>query len=103
MDIQRVIGADIIMAFDECTPYPCEYSYAKDSMEMTHRWLQRCCARFDDTEPKYAYEQSLFPIVQGSTYPDCAKNLRRPLRLLTVPEMPSAACQLGSPQKICMP
>lgn len=73
MDIQRVIGADIIMAFDECTPYPCEYSYAKDSMEMTHRWLQRCCARFDDTEPKYAYEQSLFPIVQGSTYPDLRK------------------------------
>jgi queuine tRNA-ribosyltransferase len=73
MDIQRVIGADIIMAFDECTPYPCEYSYAKDSMEMTHRWLQRCCDRFDDTEPKYAYEQSLFPIVQGSTYPDLRK------------------------------
>jgi queuine tRNA-ribosyltransferase len=73
MDIQRVIGADIIMAFDECTPYPCEYAYAKDSMEMTHRWLKRCCDRFDSTEPKYGYQQSLFPIVQGSTYPDLRK------------------------------
>ena len=70
MDIQRTIGADIIMAFDECTPYPCEYKYAKDSMEMTHRWLKRCCKRFDETEEKYGYPQTLFPIVQGSTYKD---------------------------------
>lgn len=70
MDIQRTIGADIIMAFDECTPYPCEYKYAKNSMEMTHRWLQRCCDRFDGTQPKYGYDQYLFPIVQGSTYKD---------------------------------
>ena len=70
MDIQRVIGADIIMAFDECTPYPCEYRYAKNSMEMTHRWLKRCCDRFDETEGLYGYDQTLFPIVQGSTYPD---------------------------------
>jgi queuine tRNA-ribosyltransferase len=70
IDIQRIIGADIIMAFDECTPYPCEYGYAKKSMEMTHRWLARCCARFDSTEGLYGYEQTLFPIVQGSTYPD---------------------------------
>jgi queuine tRNA-ribosyltransferase len=70
MDIQRTIGADIIMAFDECTPYPCEYKYAKNSMELTHRWLGRCCNRFDTTEPRYGYEQHLFPIVQGSTYPD---------------------------------
>jgi len=70
MDIQRVIGADIIMAFDECTPYPCPYDYAKDSMEMTHRWLKRCCDRFDATQPLYDYQQNLFPIVQGSTYPD---------------------------------
>ena len=73
MDIQRTIGADIIMAFDECTPYPCEYQYAKNSMEMTHRWLKRCCDRFDSTEPKYGYEQNLFPIVQGSTYKDLRK------------------------------
>ncbi len=70
MDIQRTIGADIIMAFDECTPYPCDYRYAKKSMEMTHRWLKRCCERFDSTEPKYGYDQTLFPIVQGSTYKD---------------------------------
>lgn len=68
MDIQRKIGADIIMAFDECTPYPCDYKYAKRSMHMTHRWLKRCCDRFDSTEPLYGYSQTLFPIVQGSTY-----------------------------------
>jgi queuine tRNA-ribosyltransferase len=70
MDIQRIIGADIIMAFDECTPYPCDYMYAKRSIEMTHRWLKRCCERFDSTEPKYGYSQTLFPIVQGSVYKD---------------------------------
>jgi queuine tRNA-ribosyltransferase len=70
MDIQRTIGADIIMAFDECTPYPCDYGYARESMELTHRWLRRCCERFDQTEPKYGYSQTLFPIVQGSTYAD---------------------------------
>ena len=70
IDIQRTIGADIIMAFDECTPYPCDYQYAKNSMEMTHRWLRRCCDRFAATEPKYGYQQTLFPIVQGSTYRD---------------------------------
>lgn len=70
MDTQRTIGADIIMAFDECTPYPCDYGYARQSMERTHRWLQRCVDRFDSTEPKYGYNQTLFPIVQGSTYKD---------------------------------
>jgi queuine tRNA-ribosyltransferase len=73
MDIQRVIGADIIMAFDECTPYPCDYRYAKRSMDMTHRWLKRCCERFDTTEPLYGYSQTLFPIIQGSTYKDLRK------------------------------
>lgn len=70
MDIQRVIGADIIMAFDECTPFPCEYVYAQNSMHMTHRWLERCIAQFDSTEGKYGYSQTLFPIVQGSVYKD---------------------------------
>ena len=70
MDIQRTIGADIIMAFDECTPYPCEYGYARESMDMTHRWLKRCCEHFDKTESKYGYSQTLFPIVQGSVYKD---------------------------------
>jgi queuine tRNA-ribosyltransferase len=73
MDIQRSIGADIIMAFDECAPYPCEYEYARKSMEMTHRWLSRCISRFDATNNKYGYSQSLFPIVQGSVF----KDLRR--------------------------
>lgn len=70
IDIQRSIGADIIMAFDECTPYPCEYNYAKRSMHMTHRWLKRCFEQMDRTEPKYGYNQALFPIVQGSVYND---------------------------------
>ena len=70
IDIQRVIGADIIMAFDECTPYPCDHRYAKSSMEMTHRWLKRCCVHMDTTEPKYGHTQTLFPIVQGSVYKD---------------------------------
>jgi queuine tRNA-ribosyltransferase len=70
IDIQRTIGADIIMAFDECTPYPCEYNYASKSMQMTHRWLKRCCERFDVTSDKYGYKQFLFPIVQGSTFKD---------------------------------
>ena len=73
IDIQRTIGADIIMAFDECTPYPCDYDYAKRSMHMTHRWLKRCCTHFDQGEGKYGYEQTLFPIVQGSVYPDLRK------------------------------
>ncbi|KXX70341.1 tRNA guanosine(34) transglycosylase Tgt [Flammeovirga sp. SJP92] len=70
MDIERSIGADIIMAFDECPPYPSDYTYAKNSMHMTHRWLQRCVDRLAETEPLYGYHQSLFPIVQGSTYKD---------------------------------
>ncbi len=70
MDIERTIGADIIMAFDECTPYPCEYNYAKKSMELTHRWLTRCVQRINATVPKYGYDQTLFPIVQGSVYKD---------------------------------
>lgn len=70
MDIQRSIGADIIMAFDECPPYPSDYTYAKKSMELTHRWLTRCVQRLGETEPKYGYSQSLFPIIQGSTYKD---------------------------------
>jgi queuine tRNA-ribosyltransferase len=73
MDIQRTIGADIVMAFDECTPYPCEYDYAKRSMHMTHRWLKRCIEQFDKTEPLYGVEQNLFPIVQGSVYKDLRK------------------------------
>lgn len=70
IDIERTIGADIMMAFDECPPGDSDYTYAKKSLELTHRWLDRCVKRFHETEPKYGYEQSLFPIVQGCVYPD---------------------------------
>ncbi len=73
MDIQRSIGADIIMAFDECTPYPCDYTYARNSMQMTHRWLDRCMVHLKKNPEKYNYRQSFFPIVQGSTYKDLRK------------------------------
>ena len=73
MEIQRTIGADIIMAFDECTPYPCDYNYAKRSMHMTHRWLDRCINHLGKTPEIYDYKQTLFPIVQGSTYKDLRK------------------------------
>lgn len=73
MELQRSIGADIIMAFDECTPYPCEYSYARRSMHMTHRWLDRCMDHLEKTPPLYGHQQAFFPIVQGSVY----KDLRR--------------------------
>ncbi|MFT3936365.1 MAG: tRNA guanosine(34) transglycosylase Tgt [Chitinophagaceae bacterium] len=73
MDTQRIIGGDIIMAFDECPPYPSEYKYAKKSMELTHSWLDRCIAHFNNTPDKYGYTQNLFPIVQGSTYADLRK------------------------------
>lgn len=74
IDIQRTIGADIIMAFDECTPYPCEYRYAKSSMELTHRWLKRCCDHFDSGAPSYGYQQTFAPIVQGSTFSDLRRH-----------------------------
>jgi len=73
MEIQRAIGADIIMAFDECTPYPCDYNYAKRSMHMTNRWLDRCINHLDKTPEIYDYKQTFFPIVQGSTYKDLRK------------------------------
>ncbi|SDM56780.1 queuine tRNA-ribosyltransferase [Catalinimonas alkaloidigena] len=74
MDIQRSIGADIIMAFDECPPYPCDFRYARESLDMTHRWLKRCCDRFDTTSGRYGYEQTLFPIVQGGVYPELRRH-----------------------------
>jgi queuine tRNA-ribosyltransferase len=73
MEIQRTIGADIVMAFDECTPYPCDFNYAEKSMKITHDWLQRSCKRFDETEPKYGHSQTLFPIVQGSVFQELRK------------------------------
>lgn len=73
MDIERTIGADIIMAFDECPPGTSDFEYAKKSLALTERWLDRCIKRFNETEPKYGYQQSLFPIVQGCTYPELRK------------------------------
>ena len=73
IDVQRIIGADIIMAFDECTPYPCDYKYAKKSMHLTHRWLKRCIDHFDKTEDHYGHKQTFAPIIQGSVYPDLRK------------------------------
>jgi queuine tRNA-ribosyltransferase len=84
MDIQRTIGADIIMAFDECPPYPSEYRYAKKSMELTHRWLDRCIKRMSETQPAYSHEQTLFPIVQGSTFKD--------LRTISATEIAAREC-----------
>ncbi len=70
IQIQRSIGADIIMAFDECTPYPCDYNYAKKSLDITHQWLDRCILEMSNSQPKYGFDQALFPIVQGSVYKD---------------------------------
>lgn len=90
IDIQRSIGADIIMAFDECTPYPCEYGYAKRSMQMTHRWLKRCFEQMERTEPKYGHQQALFPIVQGSVFPDLRKESAE-----TIASYDSVGCAIG--------
>jgi queuine tRNA-ribosyltransferase len=79
VDIQRIIGADIMMAFDECTPYPCDYDYAKKSLLLTHRWLDRAIVRYNETEPLWGYNQMLFPIVQGSTFDE---ENRQKMRLL---------------------
>jgi len=77
INIQRTIGADIVMAFDECTPGDADYNYAKKSMELTHRWLERCVVQMDKTSPKYGYDQTLFPIVQGCVYPDLREQSAR--------------------------
>ena len=100
MDIQRSIGADIIMAFDECTPYPCKYSYAKNSMEMTHRWLKRCIDHFNNSSPKYDYNQSLFPIVQGSTYSDLRKKSAEVIASFDMPGNAIGGLSVGEPHDL---
>ncbi|HRE96252.1 MAG TPA: tRNA guanosine(34) transglycosylase Tgt, partial [Flavobacteriales bacterium] len=99
MDVQRIIGADIIMAFDECTPYPCDREYATRSMEMTHRWLKRCVDRFDATEPLYGYEQTLFPIVQGSTYDDLRKKSAETIASFNRPGNAIGGLSVGEPEE----
>ena len=97
IDIQRIIGADIIMAFDECTPYPCDYKYAKRSMHMTHRWLKRCVEHFNSTEPKYGFNQTLFPIVQGSTYTDLRAQSAEKIASFDLPGNAIGGLSVGEP------
>ncbi|TVR81184.1 MAG: tRNA guanosine(34) transglycosylase Tgt [Chitinophagaceae bacterium] len=97
MDIQRQIGADIIMAFDECTPYPCEKSYAKSSMEMTHRWLDRCIKQFNSKPPLYGYEQRLYPIVQGGTYDDLRRQSAEYIASRDLPGNAIGGLSVGEP------
>ena len=98
IDIQRSIGADIIMAFDECTPYPCEYSYAKKSMQITHKWLKRCFDRFNKSTGIYGYEQTLFPIVQGSTYQDLRKESAETIALFNGEGNAIGGLSVGEPK-----
>ena len=100
MEIQKSIGADIIMAFDECTPYPCDYSYAKDSMEMTHRWLKRCVDGFNSTPFKYDYSKVLFPIVQGSTYSDLRKKSAEVIASFDLPGNAIGGLSVGEPHDL---
>lgn len=99
MDIQRIIGADIIMAFDECPPYPCEASYALKSMDLTHRWLTRCIKRFNETEPHYGYGQTLFPIVQGSVFPELRKRSAEFIANCNLPGNAIGGLSVGEPKE----
>ena len=100
MDIQRTIGADIVMAFDECPPYPSEYRYVKDSMELTHRWLQRCIKRFAETDNGYGYTQNLFPIVQGGTYDDLRKESCAFISSMDAPGNAIGGLSVGEPTEM---
>ncbi len=99
MKIQRYIGADIIMAFDECTPYPCDYSYAKNSMNLTHRWLIRCMSWLIDNKPYYNYGQYFFPIVQGSTYLDLRKESAEFIASAEAPGNAIGGLSVGEPEE----
>ena len=99
MDIQREIGADIMMAFDECTPGTADYQYAKTSMERTHRWLDRCIKRFDETEDLYGYRQHLYPIVQGCVYPDLRSEAAKRLRDLDRDGYSIGGLAVGEPEE----
>lgn len=99
IDIQRQIGADIIMAFDECTPYPCDERYAQKSMHMTHRWLDRCIDRHNETTGLYGYEQILSPIVQGSTYPNLRKQSAEYIAAADMPINAIGGLSVGEPDE----
>ncbi|MDD2964102.1 MAG: tRNA guanosine(34) transglycosylase Tgt [Bacteroidales bacterium] len=100
MDIQRVIGADIVMAFDECTPYPCDYEYARRSLSLTHAWLDRCLDRFNSTEGLYGYKQALFPIVQGSVYADLRRESAEKIAALDVWGNSIGGLSVGEPHEM---
>jgi queuine tRNA-ribosyltransferase len=100
IDIQRTIGADIIMAFDECPPYPSDYKYAKDSMLLTHRWLERCIHRFETTHDRYGYSQNLFPIVQGGTYEDLRKASCEAVTTANAPGNAIGGLSVGEPEEM---
>lgn len=100
MDIQRVIGADIIMAFDECTPGDADYTYAKKSLELTQRWLDRCVRRFEETSPKYGYPQTLFPIVQGASFPDLRKKAASDICKYDAHGYAIGGLAVGEPEKV---
>jgi queuine tRNA-ribosyltransferase len=97
VDIQRIIGADIIMAFDECPPYPCDYDYARDSMMLTHRWLDRALERFNSTGQLYGHRQVLFPIVQGSVYSDLRKQSAEYIAARNMPGNAIGGLSVGEP------
>ncbi len=97
VDIQRIIGADIIMAFDECTPYPCDYREAQKSMNLTHRWLSRVVDRYNNTEPLYGHTQMLFPIVQGSVYPDLRRESAEVIASKDMPGNAIGGLSVGEP------
>lgn len=100
IDIQRKIGADIIMAFDECTPYPCDYDYARKSLDLTHTWLDKCLTRFNETEGHYGYEQALFPIVQGSVYSDLRAQSAEKIAALDVFGNSIGGLSVGEPHEV---
>ncbi len=100
VDIQRIIGADIIMAFDECTPYPCDYDYAKKSMDLTHRWLERAIERFINTKPRHGHNQVIFPIVQGSIYDDLRKQSAEYIAKKNMPGNAIGGLSVGEPAEI---
>jgi queuine tRNA-ribosyltransferase len=100
VDSQRIIGADIIMAFDECTPYPCDYDYARLSADITHRWLKRCNDQFDMTESLYGHKQSLFPIVQGSTYTDLRRQSAETIAIYNADGNAIGGLSVGEPHDI---
>jgi queuine tRNA-ribosyltransferase len=99
IDIQRIIGADIMMAFDECTPYPCEYEYAQKSLKLTHKWLGRAIIRYKETEPLWGYNQMLFPIVQGSIFEDLRRESAEQAASSGLPGVAIGGLSVGEPKE----